>query len=218
MEIAVIVLFVVAIVLVNFVLTRIQRRKRAGSGGPVPGAATPSGPLPADRERRGPAGTELAPEAAPAGTRGGAKRGGPRTSPEAARAAAALLTAEQHQQIYAAIAQGQPLKAVKLYARFAGCGVRAAGSAVENLATHPQPYARPASGDAAGPAPTAGHRTAGNSTAGNPAADAAPSVPAPGAPKKADESTSAGPAADGLQEQDISDWAQKLRPEDFLKP
>ena len=38
-----------------------------------------------------------------------------RTSVEAAREANARLDAAAHQQVYAAIAQGQPIKAVKLY-------------------------------------------------------------------------------------------------------
>ncbi|MET4060420.1 hypothetical protein ABIB35_001965 [Arthrobacter sp. UYP6] len=140
MEFLVIVLFVVAIVVVNFVMSRAQRRKKQAGGEPsAEGSANPK--------------QEAKPQRSPKKRVPGAAPAGPRTSVEAAREANARLDSAAHQQVYAAIAQGQPIKAVKLYVQFTGVGIRAAGTAVENLATHPQPYQppRPAS-----PAPATG--------------------------------------------------------------
>lgn len=159
MEFLVIVLFVVAIVVVNFVVTRAQRRKGSAS----PEAPGVEGAQP-DQQRTGKS------PRVPRKTAGAkAASAGPRTSAEAAREANAKLNAAQHQQVYAAIAQGHPIGAVKLYAQFTGVGVRAAAAAVENLAMHPQPFQppRPAGTAADSPAP-AGTRPD------------APGTPAPG--------------------------------------
>src|SRR4051794_40252734 len=72
------------------------------------------------------------------------------TAPEAdpdtaglAHAAAARLNQEQHRQLYALIAQGQAMAAIKLYYEATGEGLRASRDAVGALAAHPQPYRRP---------------------------------------------------------------------------
>jgi hypothetical protein len=59
---------------------------------------------------------------------------------EAARAAAAKLTLEQHRRLYALIAQGQAMAAIKLYFEATGEGLRASRDAVGALAAHPQPF------------------------------------------------------------------------------
>lgn len=167
MEFLVIVLFVVAIVAVNFVISRAQRRKKQAGDSP---AGEESLQSPAMKPQRAARTGKPAAKPAP---------GSPRTSAEAAREANARLDSAQHQQVYAAIAQGHPIKAVKLYAQFTGVGVRAAGAAIENLAMHPQPYQAPAQGPAAPAAPAAG------------AAGSAPASPATG-----DAAGSAGVAPD----------------------
>lgn len=235
MEFLVIVLFVVAIVVVNFVVSRAQRRKKQAAGdAPETGAAPreQQGPVQPAKTPRKPAGAKSAP-------------GGPRTSVEAAREANARLDAVQHQQVYAAIAQGHPIQAVKLYAQFTGVGVRAAGAAVENLAMHPQPFqpprpAGPVRDEAAAPGET-GKTPAG---AGDDAAAPGPSGPAVSGPAAGGASGSAGSAGSDRnrasapdnaaapaeepkknetagttpatpEEDEISKWVKDMRPEDF---
>ncbi|MCC3280327.1 hypothetical protein LJ754_14335 [Arthrobacter sp. zg-Y40] len=168
MELVVILLFVLSIAVVSALVGRIQKRRAAEApdgDGDSTGKTRPA----AQR---------------PARPRSTAETG---TSPQAAKEAASLLNAAQHQQVYAALAQGQPVKALKLYAQFTGAGIRASGAAIQNMAAHPQPYVRPIPETDGKPAPSAENPT--------PAA-------------KPDE----------LQEEEISKWAQQLRPEDFLKP
>lgn len=62
---------------------------------------------------------------------------------ELARAAAAKLNEEQHRRLYALIAQGQAMAAVKFYYESTGDGLRASRDAVAALAAHPQPYRGP---------------------------------------------------------------------------
>ncbi|WP_427135338.1 hypothetical protein [Pseudarthrobacter sp. S9] len=62
---------------------------------------------------------------------------------ELARAAAAKLTQEQHRRLYALIAQGQAMAAIKLYFEATGEGLRASRDAVGALAAHPQPFRAP---------------------------------------------------------------------------
>ena len=64
---------------------------------------------------------------------------------ELARAAAAKLNQEQHRRLYALIAQGQAMAAIKLYFESTGEGLRASRDAVGALAAHPQPFRPPAS-------------------------------------------------------------------------
>lgn len=59
---------------------------------------------------------------------------------EVARQAAAKLTEDQHRRLYALIAQGQAMAAIKLYYESTGDGLRASRDAVGALAAHPQPY------------------------------------------------------------------------------
>lgn len=66
---------------------------------------------------------------------------------ELARAAAAKLTEDEHRRLYALIAQGQAMAAIKLYYEASGEGLRASRDAVGALAAHPQPF-RPAAPDA----------------------------------------------------------------------
>jgi ribosomal protein L7/L12 len=68
---------------------------------------------------------------------------------ELARTAAAKLTEDQHRRLYALIAQGQAMAAIKLYYEATDAGLRAARDAVGALAAHPQPYRSPASGESA---------------------------------------------------------------------
>jgi hypothetical protein len=63
-----------------------------------------------------------------------------RSSVELARAAAAKLDQEQHRRLYALIAQGQAMAAIKLYLEATGEGLRASRDAVGAMAAHPQPY------------------------------------------------------------------------------
>ncbi|RKO22610.1 hypothetical protein D7Z96_13685 [Pseudarthrobacter phenanthrenivorans] len=60
-----------------------------------------------------------------------------------ARAAAAKLSEEEHRRLYALIAQGQAMAAIKLYYEVTGDGLRASRDAVGALAAHPQPYRGP---------------------------------------------------------------------------
>ena len=119
MEFVVIVLFVAAIVLVNFLVVRAQRRRAERPATPKTGANPVQGAKSAGR--------------APAGA-----------SPEASREAVARLDEAGHRQVYAAIAQGQPIRAIQVYAQLTGCGLRAASAAVASLASHPVPYIRQA--------------------------------------------------------------------------
>jgi hypothetical protein len=64
-------------------------------------------------------------------------------SVELARAAAARLSQEQHRRLYALIAQGQAMAAIKLYFEATGEGLRASRDAVGALAAHPQPFRAP---------------------------------------------------------------------------
>lgn len=66
---------------------------------------------------------------------------------ELARTAAAKLTEDQHRRLYALIAQGQAMAAIKLYYESTDAGLRAARDAVGALAAHPQPYRSQASGE-----------------------------------------------------------------------
>ncbi|MCX6498293.1 MAG: hypothetical protein NTU93_05760 [Arthrobacter sp.] len=63
-----------------------------------------------------------------------------RNSAELARTAAARLDQEQHRRLYALIAQGQAMGAIKLYLEATGEGLRASRDAVGALAAHPQPF------------------------------------------------------------------------------
>lgn len=63
---------------------------------------------------------------------------------ELARTAAAKLSEAEHRRIYALIAQGQAMAAIKLYYEATGDGLRASRDAVGALASHPQPYRSPA--------------------------------------------------------------------------
>lgn len=76
-------------------------------------------------------GTRPHPEAAP--TPG-------RDPVDIARAASAKLSQEQHRRLYALIAQGQAMAAIKLYFEATGDGLRASRDAVGALASHPQPF------------------------------------------------------------------------------
>ncbi|MCC9205984.1 hypothetical protein [Arthrobacter sp. zg-Y769] len=182
MELAVIILFVLSIAVVSALWGRFEKRRAAD---PKPEAGTSSGaPGPAAARPARPA----RPRPAPAGTG---------TSPQAAKDAAALLSADQHRQIYAALGQGQPVKALKLYAMFTGAGIRASGAAITNMAAHPQPYVRPIPDPESPVAPDA----------------AKPAAATPDAAKPA-----AGAESEAVREEEISKWAQQLRPEDFLKP
>ncbi len=72
----------------------------------------------------------------------------PATDPvELARRAAAKLTEDQHRRLYALIAQGQAMAAIKLYYEATDAGLRAARDAVGALAAHPQPYRSTASAE-----------------------------------------------------------------------
>ncbi len=62
---------------------------------------------------------------------------------ELARASAAKLSQEQHRRIYALIAQGQAMAAIKVYLEATGEGLRASRDAVAALAAHPQPFRAP---------------------------------------------------------------------------
>ena len=62
---------------------------------------------------------------------------------ELARAAAGRLNQEQHRQLYALIAQGQAMAAIKVYLEATGEGLRASRDAVAALAAHPQPFRAP---------------------------------------------------------------------------
>lgn len=66
-----------------------------------------------------------------------------RNSVELARAAASRLDQEQHRRVYALIAQGQAMAAIKLYLESTGEGLRASRDAVGALAAHPQPFRPP---------------------------------------------------------------------------
>jgi ribosomal protein L7/L12 len=66
---------------------------------------------------------------------------------ELARTAAAKLTEDQHRRLYALIAQGQAMAAIKLYYEATDAGLRAARDAVGALAAHPQPYRSPTSAE-----------------------------------------------------------------------
>lgn len=62
------------------------------------------------------------------------------TSLELARTAADRLSEDEHRRLYALIAQGQAMAAIKLYYEITGEGLRASRDAVGALAAHPQPY------------------------------------------------------------------------------
>ena len=57
--------------------------------------------------------------------------------------AAAKLSEEEHRRLYALIAQGQAMAAIKLYYEVSGQGLRASRDAVAALAAHPQPFRSP---------------------------------------------------------------------------
>ncbi|MGK3709117.1 hypothetical protein [Arthrobacter sp. IK3] len=231
MEFVVIVLFIAAIVLVNFLVGRAQRNR---AGRPA-----------AEKPAQSGAGSSAKPLRTPAGT-----------SLEAAREAAAQLDEKGHQQVYAAIAQGQPIRAIQIYAQNTGCGLRAASAAVASLASHPVPYSRPRpeqppAPDAAASAssdpmePAAPEAAEAQAKEGHEAAAPDAAAPDAGAPDTAARDTAASdaaarsaaasPAASGNgtagedkpaekakdkqaaapDDAEISRWAQNLRPEDF---
>ncbi|MDQ0616161.1 hypothetical protein [Arthrobacter globiformis] len=68
----------------------------------------------------------------------------PTESAELAREAAAKLSEDEHRRLYALIAQGQAMAAIKLYYEASGQGLRASRDAVAALAAHPQPFRPPA--------------------------------------------------------------------------
>lgn len=71
----------------------------------------------------------------------GAASGAPAvSSADLARQAAAKLSEDEHRRLYALIAQGQAMAAIKLYYEVTGDGLRASRDAVGALAAHPQPY------------------------------------------------------------------------------
>jgi len=72
-----------------------------------------------------------------------AKAQAPLPPAERARAAAGKLTEEEHRRLYALIAQGQAMAAIKLYYEASGEGLRASRDAVGALAAHPQPFRSP---------------------------------------------------------------------------
>lgn len=75
-----------------------------------------------------------------------AREAGSAPAPDAtqlARLAASKLDEEQHRRLYALIAQGQAMAAIKFYYESTGDGLRAARDAVGALAAHPQPYRGP---------------------------------------------------------------------------
>ncbi|WP_066299956.1 hypothetical protein [Arthrobacter luteolus] len=222
MEFVVIILFVAAIVLVNFLVGRAQRRR----------AGRPAAPKAAPNQAQG----TRSPGRAPAGA-----------SPEASREAVSRLDEAGHRQVYAAIAQGQPIRAIQVYAQLTGCGLRAASAAVASLASHPVPYTKPAPKPAAetpsGETPSGetgrpeGNGTEDTRPAGAEDTKAAPPLkdagetgkdpgtaaaappekagtdaPAPGTPKDAGKRNNPQTLPD---EAEISKWAQNLRPEDF---
>lgn len=65
------------------------------------------------------------------------------SSADLARQAAAKLSEDEHRRLYALIAQGQAMAAIKLYYEVTGDGLRASRDAVGALAAHPQPYRGP---------------------------------------------------------------------------
>src|SRR5919112_1073658 len=67
----------------------------------------------------------------------------PPDSAELARSAAARLSEDEHRRLYALIAQGQAMAAIKLYYEVSGLGLRASRDAVAALAAHPQPFQSP---------------------------------------------------------------------------
>jgi hypothetical protein len=62
------------------------------------------------------------------------------TSKEAAAEASARLNQQQHTAIYALIAQGQALSAIREYRNATGAGLREAAGAIAQMSAHPQPY------------------------------------------------------------------------------
>ncbi|MCC3283212.1 hypothetical protein [Arthrobacter caoxuetaonis] len=213
MEFVVIVLFVAAIVLVNFLVGRAQRRRAARPAEPKQaGQATPK------------AGTSKAATSIPGG------RAPAGTSLETAREAVSRLDEKGHQQVYAAIAQGQPIRAIQLYAQLTGSGLRAASTAVASMASHPLPYVKPKAAPAA-PEEAAAPETTLSNTATEESPDLAGAAPgqakpaaagkpakAPGDGKSADSADKDAKAKDAQalpDEAEISKWAQNLRPEDF---
>lgn len=226
MEFLVIVLFIVAILVVNFLVTRAQRRKHQASG------EQPETQTAAQADQQRSAKPQKSPRKA-SGAKAAAAQS--RTSVEGAREANARLDAAQHQQVYAAIAQGHPVAAVKLYAKFTGVGVRASAAAVENLAMHPQPFQPPRAAGSApdvpaaqnpgAPAPLssdapAPHTPETDEGTPDPSGPADPQAGNAAAKKNAAASTGAqsGPAGKTPatpEEDEISKWVKDLRPEDF---
>ncbi len=64
----------------------------------------------------------------------------PATTREAAAEASGQLNQQQHTAIYALIAQGQALAAIREYRNATGAGLREAAGAVAQMSAHPQPY------------------------------------------------------------------------------
>jgi hypothetical protein len=71
---------------------------------------------------------------------GGAQSGPARPAQELARTAGDKLSEGEHRRLYAMIAQGQAMAAIRLYQEVTGEGLRASRDAVGALAAHPQPY------------------------------------------------------------------------------
>jgi predicted exporter len=71
---------------------------------------------------------------------GVAQSGPARPAQELARTAGDKLSEGEHRRLYAMIAQGQAMAAIRLYQEVTGEGLRASRDAVGALAAHPQPY------------------------------------------------------------------------------
>lgn len=121
----------VILVLVGTGVVLVSRAMSSGRGAtPGPGSA-PSGSAPS-----GAPGSGAAPSAP-------AARQPDQQAAERARLAAAKLDQEQHRRLYALIAQGQAMAAIKFYLEATGEGLRASRDAVSALAAHPQPFQPP---------------------------------------------------------------------------
>lgn len=215
MEYLVIVLFVVAIFVANLVVSRALRRRRQAHG-------DSAGTGEAVRESGQQQQRAAKPQKPPRNAVPAKSAPAPRTSAAAAREANARLDAVQHQQVYAAIAQGHPIMAVKLYAQFTGVGVRAAGAAIENLATHPQPFQPPRpAGQAQAQAPQSGPVTTPGPESGPTEKASGPERAATAEPAKQDgPAATAGPAKQENQQakqqenkQDSQDGSGQAGPE-----
>jgi hypothetical protein len=95
--------------------------------------AVVAGVIVAYRAARGRKAADGGAQSRPAGSTQGSEQ-------ELARAAADKLSEGEHRRLYALIAQGQPMAAIRLYQEVTGEGLRASRDAVGALAAHPQPY------------------------------------------------------------------------------